>query len=49
MEIPSKAGAFQIKPDLENLIPPGEVKKIIQQTLNDTLLSKSKFPVNFRH
>ncbi|KAG5674980.1 hypothetical protein PVAND_004922 [Polypedilum vanderplanki] len=36
----SKANAFQIKPELENIIPPGEVKKLIQKTLNDTLLNK---------
>lgn len=40
MEVPAKSNAFQIKPDLENIIPPGEVKKIIQQVLNDTLLSE---------
>jgi hypothetical protein len=32
---------FQIKPDLENIIPPAEVKKLIQQTLNDTLQGKN--------
>lgn len=41
MEVPAKSNAFQIKPDLENIIPPGEVKRIIQQTLNETLLDKS--------
>lgn len=40
MEIQTKPSAFQIKPDLENIIPPLEVKKIISQILNDTLLSK---------
>lgn len=47
MEVPAKSNAFQIKPDLENIIPPAEVKKIIQQTLNDTLLSKIKIFSNF--
>lgn len=42
MEVPTKSNAFQIKPDLENIIPPAEVKKLIQQTLNDTLLSELK-------
>lgn len=41
MEVPAKSNAFQIKPDLENIIPPAEVKRIIQQTLNETLLDKS--------
>ena len=41
MEVPTKSNAFQIKPDLENIIPPAEVKKLIQQTLNETLLSKN--------
>lgn len=41
MEVPAKSTAFQIKPDLENIIPPAEVKKLIQQTLNETLLSEN--------
>lgn len=40
MEVPAKSNAFQIKPELENIIPPAEVKKLIQQTLNETLLSE---------
>lgn len=40
MEVPVKSNAFQIKPDLEKIIPPAEVKKIIQQVLNETLLSE---------
>lgn len=43
MEVPAKSNAFQIKPDLENIIPPAEVKKLIQQTLNETLLSENYF------
>ena len=35
-----KTNAFQIKPDLENIIPPMEVKKIIGKILNETLLSR---------
>lgn len=42
MEVPAKSNAFQIKPDLENIIPPAEVRRIIQQTLSDTLLSEFK-------
>ncbi|CAG9797758.1 unnamed protein product [Chironomus riparius] len=41
MELPVKTNAFQIKPDLENIIPPMEVKKIICKILNETLLNKS--------
>ena len=40
MELPAKTNAFQIKPDLENIIPPMEVKKIIGKILNETLLSR---------
>jgi hypothetical protein len=40
MEVAAKPNAFQIKPDLEDIIPPAEVKKVIQATLNSTLLSK---------
>lgn len=43
MELPAKSNAFQIKPDLENIIPPAQVKKLIQKTLNDTLLGERIF------
>jgi tctex1 domain-containing protein 2 len=39
MEIP--AAIFEIKPELGNIIPPAEVKKLIQQTLHETLQNKS--------
>lgn len=39
MELPAKTNAFQIKPDLENIIQPMEVKKIIGKILNETLIS----------
>lgn len=35
-----KENAYQIKPDLENIIPDEEIKKIITQILNETLFSK---------
>lgn len=40
MELPVASNAFQIKPDLENILHTGSVKHLIQKVLQETLLSE---------
>lgn len=42
MELPVASNAFQIKPDLENILHAGTVKQLIQKVLAETLLSKQE-------
>lgn len=41
MELPVASNAFQIKPDLENILHTSTVKQLIQKIVNETLLSES--------
>lgn len=43
MELPVASNAFQIKPDLDNILHTNSVKQLIQKVVNDNLLSKSFF------
>lgn len=42
MELPAVANptAFQIKPDLDNILHTGSVKQLIQKVVSETLLSE---------
>lgn len=40
MELPVASSAFQIKPDLENILQSDVVKQLIQKVVADTLLSE---------
>lgn len=42
MELPVASNAFQIKPDLENILHTGTVKDLIQKVITETLLSEKQ-------
>lgn len=43
MEVLTPSNAFQIKPDLENILQSSKVKQLIQEIVSEKLLRENKF------